>query len=49
MKSTGFILEIDEEGGVTLPREVLEEVGIDNNDSLKMFSKGDNIHLVKEE
>ncbi len=49
LKTTGVILEIDEDGGITIPLEVLEEVGVDYNDSLKMFSKGENIHLVKSE
>ena len=49
LKSTGVILEIDDEGGITLPLEVLEETGIEYNDSLKMISKGENIHLVKED
>lgn len=49
LKSTGVIIEIDDNGGITLPIEVLEETGIEYNDSLKMISKGENIHLVKEE
>jgi bifunctional DNA-binding transcriptional regulator/antitoxin component of YhaV-PrlF toxin-antitoxin module len=49
LKSTGIVLEIDDEGGVTIPHEVLEEVGVEYNDSLKMFPKGDNIYLSKEE
>lgn len=49
LKSTGFILEVDDEGGITLPLEVLEETGIEYNDSLKMISKGEDIYLVKEE
>lgn len=49
LKSTGVILEIDDDGGITLPLEVLEEAGIEYHDSVEMFSKGENIHLVKEE
>lgn len=49
LKTTGIILEIDDDGGITLPIEVLEETGIEYNDSLKIISKGENIHLVKEE
>lgn len=49
LKSTGVILEIDDDGGITLPLEVLEQTGIEYNDSLKMVSNGENIHLIKEE
>ncbi len=49
LKRTGVVLEIDDEGGITIPHEVLEEVGVEYNDSLKMFQRGENIYLSKEE
>ncbi len=49
LKRTGIILELDDNGGITIPLEVLEEVGIEYNDSVEMFTKGDNLHLAKEE
>ncbi|MCF8001910.1 MAG: AbrB/MazE/SpoVT family DNA-binding domain-containing protein [Halanaerobiales bacterium] len=48
MKRTGIIIELDDNGGITIPHEVLKEAGIEYNDSVEMFSKGENIHLVKE-
>lgn len=47
MKSTGMVRKIDELGRVVIPMELRKTLGIDKQDPLEIFIKGDQIVLQK--
>ncbi len=47
MKSTGIVRDIDKVGRIVIPKEVRDNLGINENDPLEIFIKGDMIILRK--
>lgn len=49
MKSTGITRKVDELGRVVIPKELRDNFGIKEKDSLEIFTEGNNIVLRKYE
>lgn len=49
MKSTGIVRKIDNLGRVVIPKELRDNLNIDDNDSLEIFVDGSSIVLKKSE
>ncbi|UED81915.1 AbrB/MazE/SpoVT family DNA-binding domain-containing protein [Lysinibacillus sp. CD3-6] len=49
MLSTGITRKVDELGRIVIPKELRRNFGIEEKDSLEIFTEGDNIVLRKYE
>ena len=49
MKATGIVRKVDEVGRIVLPIELRSVLGIDNRDSVEIFTEDDRIILKKYE
>lgn len=49
MKATGIVRKVDEVGRIVLPVELRSVLGIDNRDSVEIFTEDDKIILKKYE
>ena len=49
MKATGIVRKVDEVGRIVLPVELRSVLGIDNRDSVEIFTEDDKIVLKKYE
>lgn len=49
MKATGIVRKVDEVGRIVLPVELRSVLGIDNRDSVEIFTEDDRIVLKKYE
>ena len=49
MKSTGIVRKVDEQGRIVLPIELRKTFGIDDKDSVEIYTDGDLIILKKHE
>lgn len=47
MKSTGIVRKVDELGRVVIPKELRRTLGINERDSLEIYTEGDKIILKK--
>lgn len=47
MKSTGVVRKIDELGRVVIPAEVRRTLGIENGDSLEIYTNGEQVVFKK--
>jgi len=49
MKATGMTRKVDELGRIVIPKEIRRNLGIEEKDSLEIFTEGSNLILRKYE
>ncbi|WP_342535694.1 AbrB/MazE/SpoVT family DNA-binding domain-containing protein [Lysinibacillus sp. FSL K6-1151] len=49
MKATGITRKVDELGRIVIPKEIRRNLGIEEKDSLEIFTEGSNLILRKYE